>query len=210
MPSAQPSYPVLVTALLTIVTCLPLAVAAPTPNAEEVFQPPGTHIGITVPLDRVTPLPPSSSSLLDVGLNSFEVSLNGLTVHRNRAAGKYGQVQSVGGLLGLGGLGGLVARDAQGGGTDYGEVQLTDMAEDIWMGKISIGTPPQNFTVVFDTGSSVSIPPAIARDLIDTDPDLDCRVQDLWVPSSSCGGTGCSGHSKVRSDLSLALGSQSR
>lgn len=137
---------------------LPFVSAAPTPGTEEVFQPPGTHIGITVPLDRVTPLPPTSASLLDVGLASVEVSLNGLTVHRNRAAGKYGRAlaNSDGALLGLGGLGGLVARDAQGGGKDYGEVQLSDMAEDIWMGKISVGTPPQNFTVVFDTGSSVS------------------------------------------------------
>ncbi|KAI0310964.1 acid protease [Amylostereum chailletii] len=51
-----------------------------------------------------------------------------------------------------------------------GSDKLTDDSEDLWYGKISVGTPAKTFTVDFDTGSS-----------------------DLFLPGPSCGTT-CSGH----------------
>lgn len=127
-------------------------------------------MGITVPLNRIIPLDLSSTSLPNV-----EVSLNGLTVHRNRASAKYTPGNGLNGAgttrRGVGIEKGVRSRDVSekegresreelerrdGGTGEKGSVKLTDMSEDIWMGKIQIGTPGQVFTVVFDTGSSVS------------------------------------------------------
>jgi cathepsin D len=61
-------------------------------------------------------------------------------------------------------------------------VQITNFQDSEYYGPISIGTPPQNFLVIYDTGSS-----------------------NLWVPSSKCDGDifrACKNHSKYDSTKS--------
>ncbi|KIJ61660.1 hypothetical protein HYDPIDRAFT_30879 [Hydnomerulius pinastri MD-312] len=65
------------------------------------------------------------------------------------------------------------------------EIPLTDMDSNMWMGTISVGTPPKNFTVDFDTGSS-----------------------DLVLPAQDCSDT-CNGHTRydpTQSSTSYDLG----
>ncbi|KAJ7689845.1 acid protease [Mycena rosella] len=52
---------------------------------------------------------------------------------------------------------------------------LIDENDDLWAGKISVGTPAQKFLIDFDTGSA-----------------------DLWLPSSGCTSSTCSSKSKYK------------
>ncbi|GAA5918810.1 hypothetical protein JCM1841_002748 [Sporobolomyces salmonicolor] len=63
--------------------------------------------------------------------------------------------------------------------------QLYDYQNDLlWAGDVRLGTPPQDFTILFDTGSA-----------------------DLWVPSSDVQCTGCNGN---KYDPSLSTTSQNK
>lgn len=67
-----------------------------------------------------------------------------------------------------------------------GSDALTDDQEALWHGTISVGTPPKDFTVDFDTGSS-----------------------DLFLPGTDCGST-CQGHAKYDTSASSTAQDQGR
>jgi hypothetical protein len=61
--------------------------------------------------------------------------------------------------------------------TESTSLTLTDYYNNQYVGTLSVGTPPQSLTVVFDTGSA-----------------------DLWIPSSSC--SSCGHHTTFDSSAS--------
>ncbi|XP_040472497.1 pepsin B-like [Falco naumanni] len=61
---------------------------------------------------------------------------------------------------------------------------LTNYLHSFYFGEISIGTPPQNFLVIFDTGSA-----------------------NLWVPSTYCQDPACVNHNRFNSGMSSTFSS---
>jgi hypothetical protein len=59
------------------------------------------------------------------------------------------------------------------------KLPMDDMMDAMYFGEISLGTPPQKFKILFDTGSS-----------------------NLWVPSVMCKDRACLSHERFNSSLS--------
>ncbi|PIA19314.1 peptidase A1 [Coemansia reversa NRRL 1564] len=62
---------------------------------------------------------------------------------------------------------------------EFGQVRLTDATDTYYYGVISVGSPSQNFTVTFDTGSA-----------------------NMWIPGVRCTSKACLQHNRYDHDLS--------